>query len=143
MTRVRAVLLLAMIANLAGWVLPVIDKYRGWQAFRVALSPVWPYEEFHITETYLVILTVSSALTNALFWVVASALLRGPSLGRARAYLWLAAGATLLNLHWQTTLRENAADLKVGYFVWVVSFALLALAAYFEVVGMRGSRKRA
>ena len=77
-----------------------------------------------------------------LFWVVAIVLLRGPSLRSARISLWLAAGATLLDLHWQTTLRENAAGLRPGYFVWVISFALLALAAYFEVVGLRVVRKR-
>jgi hypothetical protein len=137
-----AALLAAAIANLAGWVLPVIDKYRGWEAFRVALSPVWPYEQFKIPTTNLVVLSVASALTNLLFWVVAIVLLRGPSLRSARISLWLAAAATLLDLHWQTTLRENAADLRPGYFIWVISFALLALAAYFEVVGLRGVRKR-
>jgi hypothetical protein len=142
MTRVRAALIVAAMANILGWALPVIDKYRGWQAFRVALSPLWPYEQFTIPAGYLVALSVASALTNLLFWVVAIALLRGPSLKSARVCLWLAAGATLLDLHWQTTLRENAADLRAGYFVWVVSFALLALAAYFEVVGLRASRKR-
>lgn len=143
MTRVRAALLAAAIANLLGWALPVIDKYHGWEAFRVALSPLWPYEQFKIPAGYLVVLSVASALTNVLFWAVAIALLLGPSLRNARVCLWLAAGATMLDLHWQTTLRENAADLRVGYFVWVVSFALLALAAYFEVVGLRGSRRRA
>jgi hypothetical protein len=143
MTRVVAALLGAALANLAGWALPVIDKYRGWEAFRVALSPLWPYEQFRIPETYLVVLSVASALTNALFWIVALVLLRGPSLKTARVCLWLAAGATLFDLHWQTTLRENAAGLRIGYFVWVLSFALLTLAAYFEVVGLRLFRKRA
>lgn len=143
MTRGMAALIAAATANVSGWALPVIDEYRGWQAFRVALSPIWPYEKFHIPETYLVILSVASAFTNALFWVVAIVLLRGPSPQRARVCLWLAAGATLLDLHWQTTLRENAADLRAGYFVWVASFALLALAAYFEVVKSRGARKPA
>ena len=32
----------------SGWVLPVVDDYRGWQAFRVALSPLWPFEQFRI-----------------------------------------------------------------------------------------------
>ena len=36
----------AALAFVGGWVLPVIDDHRGWQAFRVALSPVWPYENF-------------------------------------------------------------------------------------------------
>ena len=143
MTRAMAALIAAAIANVLGWVLPAIDKYRGWEAFRVALSPLWPYEQFHIPGTNVVILSVASALTNALFWVIVFMVLRAPSLRRARLCLWLAAGATLLDLHWQTTLRENAADLRVGYFVWVVSFALLALAAYFEVVRLRGARRPA
>ena len=56
---------------------------------------------------------------------------------RARLVLWAAAGATLLNLHWPISMGENADDLLIGYYVWVVGFALLALAAFLEVKQVR------
>jgi hypothetical protein len=136
MTRIVPALTVAAIANALGWVLPVIDNYRGWQAFRVAFSPVWPFEQFRLEPGPLMLLSVASALTNALFVVLGVVLLIGLAQRqtRARAVLWAAAGATLLNLHWPISMAESGVALKSGYFVWVGSFALLALAAYFEVL---------
>ena len=130
-TRTVVVLILAGVANALGWVLPVVDDYRGWNAFRVGLSPIWPYEQFHIEAWYLIVLSVSSALTNGLFVVVAALLLKGGV--SARVLLWVAAAATLLNLHWVITMEDSRDDLTIGYFIWVVSFALLALAAYLSL----------
>ena len=132
----RATLLAAVVANVLGWWLPVADDYRGWQAFRVALSPLWPFEQFRIEPGVLLVLSVASALTNLLFVVLAALLVVGPQ-ARARLVLWAAAGATLLNLHWPISMGENADDLLIGYYVWVVGFALLALAAFLEVKQVR------
>lgn len=141
MLRDRIVLLLAAIANALGWALPVIDKYRGWQAFRVALSPVWPYERFHVDAASLKVLSVASASTNVLFVVVAVWLAAAARAGRgARIALWLAAAATLLNLHWPISMGDSANGLRAGYFVWTVSFALLTLAAFFAVKRSRRAR---
>jgi hypothetical protein len=134
MGRVAVTLLLATVANALGWALPVVGDYRGWQAFRVAFSPMWPFEEFHIPAGHLVYLSVASALTNALFVIVALLLLRDWPRARTRWLLWAAAAATLLNLHWPLSIQESRADLEIGYFVWVVSFLLLTLAAFFRVV---------
>jgi hypothetical protein len=120
-------LLAAVVANVLGWLLPVVDDYRGWQAFRVAFSPIWPFEQFRIEPGVLWVLSVASALTNVLFVVLVVILARGV---RARLVLWLAAGATLLDLHWPISMGEQRAELELGYFIWVCSFALLALAAF-------------
>ena len=128
----RATLLAAVVANVLGWWLPVADDYRGWQAFRVALSPLWPFEQFRIEPGLLLVLSVASALTNLLFIVLAVLLVAAPQV-RARLVLWAAARATLLNLHWPISMEENADDLLFGYYVWVVGFALLSLAAFLEV----------
>lgn len=134
--RERVVLGLAAVANALGWALPVIDKFRGVHAFRVALSPLWPYEQFRIDEWWLIGLSVSSALTNGLFVVVAVLLLTNKA--SARALLWVAAAATLLNMHWVFTLGSERDGLEIGYFIWIVSFALLALAAYLRVASGAG-----
>ena len=124
----RVALLAAIVANVLGWILPVVYDDRGWQAFRVALSPLWPYEDFRIAPGLLLVLSVASALTNVLFVVLATLLVRGE--GRAKAVLWAAAGATLLNLHWPISMGDERRLLDSGYFVWVCSFALLAFAAF-------------
>jgi hypothetical protein len=135
MTASRAALLAAIVANVLGWVLPVVYDNRGWQAFRVALSPLWPYEEFRIQPGLLLVLSVASALTNLLFVALAAALLLRE--GRAKVILWAAAAATLLNLHWPISMGEQSGLLEGGYFIWVSSFALLALAAFLVVRPLR------
>jgi len=128
----RVALLLAVAANVWGWFGPVVDDNRGWQAFRVALSPLWPYEQFRIEPGLLWVLSVASALTNVLFVILAVLLVLGPE-RRAKAVLWGAAAATLLNLHWPISMGEERAQLENGYFIWVCSFALLALSAFLAV----------
>ena len=134
MRRMHWALLAAVAAHVLGWLLPVVDDYRGWQAFRVAFSPIWPFERFHISPGPLLVLSVASALTNVLFPALAGALVLTE---RARQVLWAAAGATLLNLHWPISMGAQRAELEVGYFIWICSFALLALAAFFEAAPAR------
>ena len=132
MTRARALLIAAIVANVLGWILPVVDDYRGVHAFRVALSPVWPYERFHIPAGRLVYLSVASAATNVVFAIVAIAALLGAVDLRARQRLavWIVGAAALLNLHWPLSMGDSGADLRTGYYVWVSSFVLLLLAVH-------------
>ena len=123
----RATLLAAVVANVLGWVLPAAMDVRGWEAFTLALSPFWS-DDFTGEPVWLLILMVASALTNVLFIALAGLLLRGH---RPKAVLWTAAAATLLDLHWVVTLEADRRYLESGYFIWVCSFALLALSAFF------------
>jgi len=128
MNRKTVLLVAAACAFVLGWVLPVLDDYRGWQAFRVALSPVWPYESFRVQSWYSAALTVASGLTNAVFVVVFLDIVvwRRAS---TRVLGWVLIAATMLNLHWLARAGEDFVDLRVGYYVWLVSFPLLALGA--------------
>ena len=132
MSRTRVVLLVSIVAHALGWVLPVIDDYRGFHAFRVALSPIWPYEQFRIPSGRLVYLSVASALTNLVFLVVAIAALAGALNTRSRQLVcvWLVGAATVLNLHWPISMGDSAGDLRSGYYVWIASFVLLLLAVH-------------
>jgi len=123
MTRARVLLIAAIVAHALGWVLPVLDDYRGVHAFRVALSPVWPYEQFHVPAGRLVYLSVASAATNVVFaaLVIAEVLGAVRTRSRQRLAVWIVGAATLLNLHWPLTM---------GYYVWVASFVLLLLAVH-------------
>jgi hypothetical protein len=125
----RVALVAAVAANVLGWVLPAVMDFRGWSAFGVALSPLWSAEDFEGEPLWLLILMVGSALTNVLFVGLAVLLLRG---GPPKAVLWAAAAATLLDLHWVITMESDRRYLASGYFIWVCSFALLALAAFLD-----------
>jgi hypothetical protein len=132
MTRAHVLLVAAVVAHALGWALPVVEDYHGVHAFRVALSPLWPYEQFHIPAGRLVYLSVASAATNVVFVVVAIAAAAGAVGSRARRQLavWIIGTAALLNLHWPLTMGDRAADLRIGYYVWVASFVLLLLAVH-------------
>lgn len=133
----RVTLAAAVIANVLGWLLPVARGYHGWHAFRIALSPLWPYEQFSIEPGLVLVLSVASALTNVLFAALAAVLLLSGA-RYARPVLWAAALATLLDLHWPFTMGAERAALESGYFIWVCSFALLALAAF---LALRSNRR--
>ena len=132
MSRARVVLLVSIVAHALGWALPVMDDYRGVHAFRIALSPIWPYEQFHIPSGRLVYLSVASALTNLVFAAVAIAALAGAVQTRSRriACVWVVGAATVLNLHWPISMGDSAGDLRSGYYVWIASFVLLLLAVH-------------
>ena len=132
MSRARVVLLVSIVAHALGWALPVMDDYRGVHAFRIALSPIWPYEQFHIPSGRLVYLSVASALTNLVFAAVAIAALAGAVQTRSRqiACAWVVGAATVLNLHWPISMGDSAGDLRSGYYVWIASFVLLLLAVH-------------
>jgi len=130
--RARVVLLVSIVAHALGWALPVMDDYRGIHAFRVALSPLWPYEQFHIPAGRLVYLSVASALTNLVFVAVAFAALAGALQARSRQLVavWAVGAATVLNLHWPISMGDSAGDLRSGYYFWIASFVLLLLAVH-------------
>ena len=136
LSRARVLLIGAVVAHLLGWALPVMDDYRGVHAFRVALSPLWPYEraniQFHIPVGRLVYLSVASALTNVVFAAVAIAVLAGAVQTRSRQLVavWVLGAAALLNLHWPISMGNGAPGLRVGYYAWVASFVLLLLAVH-------------
>jgi hypothetical protein len=123
----RAALLSSAVAYVLAWLLPAAAEVRGFKVFGLALSPLWSAGDFADEPAWFLILMVASALTNVLFVVLAVQLFRG---AKAKAVLWAATAATLLNLHWVVTLEADRRYLASGYFVWVVAFALLALSAF-------------
>jgi hypothetical protein len=127
MTKATTLLCIAAAAFLASWFLPVMPELDGWQAFRLAVSPVWRFSGFTFSRWYEAASAVASALTNAAFIVSLIVIV----FCRACATRWLAAGLALagvFNLWWIIVLREDARAFGFGYYSWVASFVLLAFA---------------
>jgi hypothetical protein len=137
MRKAHVVISVAWLLHATAWFLPVVKEgvtlpqgLPGWQAFRVAACAVWPYEGVHIEGWYNVVLSTISAVTTLLFvltsvWVV----LRG-SRTLHRASAWIAASAFIVNAHWCIRFGSDRMDLRVGYFLWWLSFMLLALGLF-------------
>lgn len=131
----KLLLPLAALVYVIAWFTPIVDGgttlaeggVPGWEAFRVALSSVWPYRDFETNTWYWGVLTVSSALTNLVFVAVLAHLMWRPGMHR-RATAWALALAFVVNCSW--FISGDRDYLRLGYYLWVASFALPAVAAW-------------
>ena len=136
MKRTTIALLIAVMTYVLAWLLPVADGgttlleggVPGWEAFRVALAPVWPYEGFANGNFFMDLLSVGSALTNFVFIAALAVLSLGPRTA-SRGVFWGLLSAALLNAHWFVLVDERS-DLFIGYYMWVGSFLVLAARAH-------------
>ena len=102
----------------------------GWQAFRVAACPVWPYEDFVIAEWYNAVLSTTSAVTTVLFVLSSAWVLGGHSRRLRRVSAWIADCAFIVNAHWVLRSGSDRFDLRTGYFLWWFSFLVLAIGLF-------------
>ena len=125
----KKALAIVVILYAIAWLLPVVDGgttlakggLPGWEAFRVALSPLW---ESGARDTWWEsALSVASGLTNAWFIGAVAVLWRSPTSGRT--VTWGSLAATVLNSHWWL-LYQPRSDLRIGYYIWWISFAAIA-----------------
>jgi hypothetical protein len=120
---------------LVAWAVPVVkggitlpEGLPGWQAFRVAASPVWSYEDVRYDSSYGAVLATASAGTNVLMISLAwLASLVSPRLHRIGAGAALA--AFIVNAHWFVLMNDRA-DLRLGYFLWWFSFLVIGYSLF-------------
>jgi hypothetical protein len=91
---------------------------------------VRPYENNEFDAWYYAVLATISAVTTPLFifgsvWVV----LRGTRALR-RISAWVATFAFIFNVHWYVLFGSIRKDLRIGYFLWWLSFLLVALGLF-------------
>jgi hypothetical protein len=127
----------AWLVHAVAWFLPVIKGgvtfphgLPGWEAFRTAASPGWPYENTEFEAWYYAVLASISAVTTTLFifgsvWVV----LRG-SRALWRVSAWVATVAFIVNSHWYVLFGSDRKDLRIGYFLWWFSFLFVGLGLF-------------
>ena len=136
MARKRMILPLVAIGIYAlSWFLPVhragtrigTHELPGWQAFRLALFEMWPRRNIRLTELIVGLLGPASALTNFFFLAAAFLLLRRPG-ASSPVVKWGLVASVTLNLWW-FAFGMDIGDLRSGYYLWVASFAMLAVAA--------------
>jgi hypothetical protein len=126
----------AWIVHVASWFLPACRvqdigaPVAGWKAFRLAACAIWPSEEVQFQTVHHEVLATLSVITTLFFvlcspWVV----LRGSRLLR-RWSAWVAAAAFIFNMHWIILFGPQRSQLAIGYFLWLLSFLLLAIGLF-------------
>jgi hypothetical protein len=134
MRRARLAFVLACLIFLVAWFLPVVDGgtslrnggLPGWEALWFALSPIW--DRGTGMTWWQQVLSVLSGLTNG--WLVLSVTMLLRRRVGARRLLVAGLGvAALINAMW-LVLFGGFGDLRIGYYLWTISFALLAAAAW-------------
>jgi len=131
MTRPNLFILVAWTCHAASWFLPAAKGLDfnvvvpGWKAFRLAACGVFPCEGIEFQTVHHLVLATVSVITTLLFlcspWIV----LRG-SRSLRRFAAWIVAVAFLFNTHWIFTFGSERAELMIGFFLWWLSFLLLA-----------------
>lgn len=123
----RHLIRLAALVFVVSWVAPVDNggelggEVRGWQAFLMALSPMWDNSVFTDVAK---IFSLISALTNVLFIVsMGIALLRAERL--VCFQLCGLAFSCIINAMWM-----QGGVLGTGYYLWLGSFVLLSISVY-------------
>jgi hypothetical protein len=138
----RALAAIAIVAFAAAWCFPVLYTPPdiptnpngtgvvdyGWQAMLTALSPLLdPTPPLSAADLFGQIAWAASGLSNLLFVVVAALLLlrrARPVAMRIEVAMWVAIAA---NLMWFT---QGISYLRIGYYLWVLSFVILELAVH-------------
>lgn len=129
---------LAAACFVAGWFLPAAEDVPGWMAFRYAFAPVWAYGSGSARDVEDAAPHVLSALTNVAFIVLLALRLLG-RIKHAGLFVRVAIGCFVLNLYWfvQAVRGGTVQDLRIGYYVWLMAFALMMLIGWLQ---MRSAR---
>ena len=118
----------ALACFLAAWFLPALSEVPGWMAFRFAMTPLWSYNSSTTRGFEDGVPYVLSGLTNVVF-VVMFGLLVTNKIKRPSLYFRVAIACFVMNLYWFVQLVRDGSvgDLLIGYYVWLVAFALQIL----------------
>jgi hypothetical protein len=87
--------------------------------------------DISIDKWYKTVLFTISAVTTLLFFPGSLWAVRSGSRTLRRAFAWVAVCAFVVNAHWYVLYGSSARqDLRIGYFLWWLSFLLLALGLF-------------
>lgn len=129
----------AWLVHAIAWFVPVIHGgvtlprgLPGWEAFRMAACSILPCSDSGTRAWYFTALSATSAITTVLYILASPLIVRLGSRFTQRVSAWIAAAAFLVNAHWFILFGSDRWDLRIGYYLWWWSFALLA-AGFFEL----------
>ncbi len=141
--RRNSAMMLGLLMFVVAWFVPIHRHGKtlpgalpGWDAFLVAVSPLW--QKANPWHWYDSALSVGSALTNLLMVALPFAWAR-----RREHFLQLVGLACIasLGLNAQWLLSGSGSDLRVGYFLWWLSFGVVGIACLLPSLGREVRRR--
>lgn len=137
MKRQHVLIWAAWLTHAIAWFLPVAAEgttfphgLPGWQAFRLALCAVWPCGDTKFGHWYNSVFATVSVASTLLFILGSLWVASFGSRAVRRASAWIATSAFVVNAHWYIFFGPDRKDLRIGYFLWWLSFLLLALGLF-------------
>ena len=136
MKKTNPLILTAWVFHAVAWFLVAIKAHDyqapvpGWKAFRYACCAIWPCEGIQFEQQYETVLSAISVITTLFFvlWSPWAVLSGARSLRRFSA--WAAVAAFVLNTHWIFLFGSYRSELAIGYYLWWLSFLLLAIGLF-------------
>jgi len=119
----------AMVSFSVSFFLPVVGApmnsgyYFGWEAATLAMSPLWNPQEV-AGDLWRSLYFIATGLTNVFMVVAVVTQLRHRE-RRSMYWMWLAWFAVALDASWMC-LEGSLKDLRIGYYLWLLSFGFLA-----------------
>lgn len=133
MKRPALLLSVAWLIHAAAWFLPVVKGgvtlphgVPGWEAWLIAACALWPCKDVSFDSWYSAALSGVSAITTVLFLLGSPLVIWRGSATLQRVSAWVVLVAFVANSHWFVLFGADRVDLRVGYFLWWLSFAVLA-----------------
>ena len=123
----------AAVAYVISWFFPVFDGstvpggLSGWQAMRGVLNPLWDHQRL-IESPWFSLLGIVTGLSNV-FMIVALINLFFSRLASANRWRRLTLAAAAVNTSW-LGMDWPDHDFRIGYYLWLLSFLLLAIAVW-------------
>src|SRR5262249_2376952 len=136
MRKPNLLILTAWALHVTSWFLPVlkIEDYHGvvpgWKAFRLAACAVWPCKSVQFETLHHAVLATISVTTTLLFLLCSSLVVLRGSRAIQKSGAWAAAAAFAFNTHWIIIFGEKRSELTIGFFIWWLSFLLLAIGLF-------------
>jgi hypothetical protein len=137
MRRPWLVVFTAWTMHFVAWFVPVekdgvrlSEGLPGWQAFRVGMAALWPYEGLHFDSTHAAVLSTLSAMTTPLFVLGSPCVVLWGSRSIRKVSAWVALTAFVVDAHWFVLFGPDRWDLRIGYYLWWFSFLVLAFGCF-------------
>jgi len=143
--RLNVLVLAAWVLHLAAWFLPVVapqdirGTILGWKAFRLAACGVWPCGDIEFQGMIYAVLSTISAITTLFFIFCSPWVVLWGSRTVQKSSAWFAAAAFVFNAHWIVIFGAQRSLLMIGYYLWWLSFLLLAI-GLFRLPGMKAKK---
>jgi hypothetical protein len=111
-----------------GVVLP--SGLPGWEAWWLSTSTVLHPMASDAPPWYDIILCGVSSLSTVLFLLASPAVFFSKKSSFLRKCAWTALASWFLNSHWVFTLTSALSELRIGYYLWWLSFGVLSAALF-------------